>query len=198
MTRDVNSMDSTTPSSDDDWLDLATDIPWSAPKVLSEWDVPPRGHFDETFVHHLEHGLNVVDGVREDNRYVTTSTPWSATAGDGVDYDPNVERQRASTLPFRAAMAHAGWRDAIRREAEGLYQNDTFELVKYDPKVMKLVKARWVFAVKDTGKLKARLVAKGFSQRSGIDFDVDGTAVGNPFLQLQRDFYSSCAFAFDL
>ena len=27
-------------------------------------------------------------------------------------------------------------------------------------------------------KLKARLVAKGFSQRSGIDFDVDGTAVG--------------------
>ena len=66
------------------------------------------------------------------------------------------------------------------------------------PKVMKLVKARWVFAVKDTGKLKARLVAKGFSQRSGIDFGVDGTAVGNPFLQLQRDFYSSCAFAFDL
>ena len=47
-------------------------------------------------------------------------------------------------------------------------------------------------------KLKARLVAKGFSQRSGIDFGVDGTAVGNPFLQLQRDFYSSCAFAFDL
>ena len=140
----------------------------------------------------------MVDGVREDNRYVTTSTPWSATAGDGVDYDPNVERQRASTLPFRAAMAHAGWRDAIRREAEGLYKNDTFELVKYDPKVMKLVKARWVFAVKDTGKLKARLVAKGFSQRSGIDFGVDGTAVGNPFLQLQRDFYSSCAFAFDL
>jgi len=75
-------------------------------------------------------------------------------------------------------MAHAGWREAIRREAEGLYKNDTFELVKFDPKVMKLVRARWVFAVKDSGKLKARLVAKGFSQRSGIDFDVDGTAAG--------------------
>jgi len=65
MTRGVNSLEVAPP--ENGWFDLATDIPWSETREPSEWDVPgdsPSGSLsllDETFVYHLEHGLNVVD-----------------------------------------------------------------------------------------------------------------------------------------
>ena len=61
------------------------------------------------------------------------------------------------------------WKKACREELEILRQRDVFELVDLPPN-KRIVRNRWVFAIKSDGRKKARLVAKGFSQIEGIDF----------------------------
>ena len=62
------------------------------------------------------------------------------------------------------------WKEACQQEIEILRQHNVYELVD-KPKGAKLVKNRWVFAIKSDGCKKARLVAKGFSQSEGIDYN---------------------------
>ncbi|KAJ0865779.1 putative RNA-directed DNA polymerase [Helianthus annuus] len=67
------------------------------------------------------------------------------------------------------------WVEAMQDEMNSLYENNTFELVKF-PKGKKVLKNKWVYKVKteehtSRPRYKARLVVKGFSQRKGIDFD---------------------------
>ncbi|KIK18519.1 hypothetical protein PISMIDRAFT_14301 [Pisolithus microcarpus 441] len=62
------------------------------------------------------------------------------------------------------------WFDAMRDELKSIEERKVWTLVK-PPSGRKLVKSRWVFAVKSDGRYKARLVAKGFTQEYGIDFE---------------------------
>ena len=62
------------------------------------------------------------------------------------------------------------WRTACNEELEVLKKRNVYELVDR-PTGRKIIKNRWVFAVKTNGRRKARLVAKGFSQVEGLDFD---------------------------
>ena len=62
------------------------------------------------------------------------------------------------------------WREACSQEIEILKQRNIYELVPLS-KGAKMVKNRWVFAIKSDGRKKARLVAKVFSQAEGIDYN---------------------------
>ncbi|KIK15110.1 hypothetical protein PISMIDRAFT_16746 [Pisolithus microcarpus 441] len=62
------------------------------------------------------------------------------------------------------------WFDAMRDELKLIEERKVWTLVK-PPSGRKLVKSRWVFAVKSDGRYKARLIAKGFTQEYGIDFE---------------------------
>ena len=66
------------------------------------------------------------------------------------------------------------WKDAMRREVEGLVNNDTFIVSKLPPG-RRPIAAKWVYTWKtnhlgEVVKGKSRLVAKGFMQREGVDF----------------------------
>jgi hypothetical protein len=66
------------------------------------------------------------------------------------------------------------WKDAIVKEIESLYKNETWDLVKL-PSGRKLVGRKWVFKKKMNvvgkfDKFKSRLVAKGYSQFKGVNF----------------------------
>ena len=63
------------------------------------------------------------------------------------------------------ALSHPGWKQAIAKEMDVLYSNDTWELVALPPGKSH-VGFRWVYTVKvgpdgQIDRLKARLVAKG-------------------------------------
>ena len=66
------------------------------------------------------------------------------------------------------------WDKAMKSEIRSLKKNGTWHLVDR-PKDRKVIKSRWVFAVKRKPdgsliKFKARQVAKGFSQVAGVDY----------------------------
>lgn len=67
------------------------------------------------------------------------------------------------------------WREAIRRELDGLEAMDTWAVVDRPPNV-RLVDSKLILKVKTDPdgipmKFKARLVARGFTQVAGIDFE---------------------------
>ncbi|CAO1617156.1 unnamed protein product [Parajaminaea phylloscopi] len=67
------------------------------------------------------------------------------------------------------------WKEAIRKEIEGLEANDTWETVDL-PDGEPTIDSKLVLRIKLTPegkplKCKARLVARGFTQREGIDYD---------------------------
>ncbi|KIK13985.1 hypothetical protein PISMIDRAFT_17612 [Pisolithus microcarpus 441] len=62
------------------------------------------------------------------------------------------------------------WFDAMRDELKSIEERKVWTLVN-PPSGRKLVKSRWVFAIKSDGRYKARLIAKGFTQEYGIDFE---------------------------
>lgn len=71
------------------------------------------------------------------------------------------------------------WRSAVQEELGMLKKMGTWEL-KDLPEGRDVVGCKWVFARKldEKGQVvrhKARLVAQGFSQKPGMDFDLDGT-----------------------
>jgi hypothetical protein len=66
------------------------------------------------------------------------------------------------------------WKDAMVKEMESLYKNETWDLVKL-LSGRKPVGSKWVFKKKmnivgQVEKFKAHLVAKGYSQVEGVDF----------------------------
>ena len=72
------------------------------------------------------------------------------------------------------ALSHPGWKQAIAKEMDVLYSNDTWELVALPPGKSH-VGFRWVYTVKvgpdgQIDRLKARLVAKGYTQQYGSDY----------------------------
>ena len=63
----------------------------------------------------------------------------------------------------------AKWSKSEKSEIDSLMENKTWILVPR-PKDRKVVKNRWVYAIKHDGRYKARLVAKGFTQVWGQDY----------------------------
>jgi hypothetical protein len=87
-------------------------------------------------------------------------------------------------LPRTVKEAFSGpeaedWRKAIEEELDGLMRTETWTLEDL-PRGREAIGCRWVFSRKmdDKGiviRYKARLVAQGFSQKPGMDFDIDQT-----------------------
>ncbi|KAJ0492486.1 putative RNA-directed DNA polymerase [Helianthus annuus] len=66
------------------------------------------------------------------------------------------------------------WVEAMNKEMEALFRNNTWTLVDLPPG-RKPIGCKWVYKVKykssgEIERFKARLVAKGFNQREGLDF----------------------------
>ena len=73
---------------------------------------------------------------------------------------------------YREAMSRPDakqWELAMQEEIKSQHDNQTWYLVKR-PNNRRIVKCKWVYAIKADGRYKARLVAKGFTQVEGIDF----------------------------
>lgn len=62
------------------------------------------------------------------------------------------------------------WELAMIDELKSHEENGTWILVDR-PHGRKIVKSKWVYAIKADGRYKARLVAKGFTQVQGIDYE---------------------------
>jgi hypothetical protein len=71
---------------------------------------------------------------------------------------------------FREAMECPGWVESMEGEIKQFVDNKTFELVRR-PKDRKPIKGRWVYNIKDSGKLRARWVARGDQQEYKLDYD---------------------------
>ena len=75
-------------------------------------------------------------------------------------------------LTYREAMSRPDakqWEIAMQEEIKSQMENGTWVLVNR-PNNRRVVKCKWVYAIKSDGRYKARLVAKGFTQIEGIDF----------------------------
>ncbi|GKC71343.1 ribonuclease H-like domain-containing protein, partial [Tanacetum coccineum] len=67
------------------------------------------------------------------------------------------------------------WIEAMNKEMDGLYRNDTWEICDL-PKDRKSIGGKWVFKIKyksngEIKRYKARYVVKGYNQKESIDFD---------------------------
>ncbi|MCO5595932.1 hypothetical protein L7F22_049983 [Adiantum nelumboides] len=76
---------------------------------------------------------------------------------------------------FKEAAENVKWQEAINKELNALYGNETWELVPL-PKGKKPIACRWFYKVKHNSdghvsRYKARLVAKGYAQTYGIDYE---------------------------
>lgn len=128
-------------------------------------------------------------GFREDQYEVTASGLVASTEpdpflddGDDVEWLPLTSAKALSaTLNTSPTVADAlsgddrnHWKEAIRRELEGLDAMGTFRIVDR-PEGVPLVDSKLVLKIKTENgvpvKYKARLVARGFRQRAGIDYD---------------------------
>ena len=72
------------------------------------------------------------------------------------------------------SLSYSGWKQAMAKEMDALYSNDTWELVALPPG-KSLVGCRWVYTVKvgpdgKIDRLKARMVAKGYTQQYDSDY----------------------------
>nr|GEW38929.1 ribonuclease H-like domain-containing protein [Tanacetum cinerariifolium] len=76
---------------------------------------------------------------------------------------------------FWEASSSQHWVDAMNKEMDALYENNTWEIFEL-PVGRKAIGNKWVYKIKykssgEIDRYKARLVAKGFNQKEGIDFD---------------------------
>jgi hypothetical protein len=65
----------------------------------------------------------------------------------------------------------------MEQEIKSLLDNKTWILTDL-PRGRKPVRNKWVYKVKNDGRLKSRLVAKGFTQVFGVDFEETWSPVG--------------------
>ena len=65
------------------------------------------------------------------------------------------------------------WREAINKELTKMKELKVWETRKLKdvPSGRRLIKCKWIFEIKRTGRFRARLVACGYSQVGGIDFN---------------------------
>ncbi|KAJ0528553.1 putative RNA-directed DNA polymerase [Helianthus annuus] len=75
---------------------------------------------------------------------------------------------------YNEAAKDPRWVEAMNKEMEALFRNNTWTLVDLPPS-RKPIGCKWVYKVKykssgEIERFKARLVAKGFNQREGLDF----------------------------
>src|SRR3954471_16375746 len=101
---------------------------------------------------------NVIQGKRHrKDVYYGDNVSWNVSSNSNDDNDK--------------------WKVAKDEQMKSLSTNQTWDLVKINPKDnLNVIGSKWVLKEKidETGnivKLKARLVAQGYSQLDGIDFD---------------------------
>jgi len=72
------------------------------------------------------------------------------------------------------AASDPGWTEAMNKELQALYDNNTWEVVSL-PAGKRPIDCKWVYKAKykadgSLERLKARLVVRGFTQRKGVDY----------------------------
>uniref|UniRef100_A0A251T6N3 Putative zinc finger, CCHC-type n=1 Tax=Helianthus annuus TaxID=4232 RepID=A0A251T6N3_HELAN len=75
---------------------------------------------------------------------------------------------------YEEASKDGKWIDAMNKEMESIYKNETWDLVD-PPKNQKPIGVKWIYKTKydekgNVDKYKARLVVKGYKQKFGIDY----------------------------
>jgi hypothetical protein len=91
--------------------------------------------------------------------------------------DVQTEKMQKEPKSFEEAIQNPEWLKSMEKEMHALLENKTWVLTDL-PKGKKLVKNKWVYKIKDDGRLKSRLVAKGFTQVFGQDYDETWSPVG--------------------
>ncbi len=128
---------------------------WDAEEALSE----------EESVHLIENLLN--------------ETWWQSNTGNPLNeiYRAYKATTDGTPMTYNDAMLSEEaelWKAAMKIEYDALKANNTFKVIKSDPKDI-AIKSKWVFKRKlnpdgSVARYKARLVAKGFLQKHGKDF----------------------------
>ncbi|CAO1615652.1 unnamed protein product [Parajaminaea phylloscopi] len=101
-------------------------------------------------------------------------TTAAATTAETLEVPANEETYPSVQQALSGQNAHL-WREAIRKEIEGLEANGTWETEDL-PEGEPAIDSKLVLRIKLTPdgkplKCKARLVARGFTQREGIDYE---------------------------
>ncbi|MCO5606002.1 hypothetical protein L7F22_060189 [Adiantum nelumboides] len=76
---------------------------------------------------------------------------------------------------FEEVAKNVKWQEAVNKEMDALYENETWEFVPL-AKGKKPIECRRVYKIKhnsdgSASKYKARLVAKGYAQMDGINYE---------------------------
>ncbi|GJT03482.1 ribonuclease H-like domain-containing protein [Tanacetum coccineum] len=132
-----------------------------------------------TFDHNEEdlghlHGSN---GSANEDEMAATFAEHNSNSEDIIENIPSHIGLNKSHEPktFWEASSNQHWVDAINKEMDALYENNTWEITQL-PSNKKVIGSKWVFKIKykssgEIDRYKARLIAKGFNQKGGIDFD---------------------------
>ena len=134
--------------SDDEPVDIVTEVPSSATSAESEESIVRRSARERRPPDFYSTHVNVASEASNE----------PASMKEAIE-SPDKEK----------------WTDAIQKEMDSLYENEVWDLVKL-PKDRNAVGSKWVFKQKvgsngQVERYKARLVAQGFSQKHGLDYD---------------------------
>ena len=89
-------------------------------------------------------------------------------------YHEESEEESVLMISVKEAMRDEGWREAMQKEIDMFKRLGTGEVVKR-PDGRKVIKGKWVFAVKSNGTKKARYVARGDYQEAYLDYSPSKT-----------------------
>lgn len=95
--------------------------------------------------------------LRPPNRYDPCASNFTALIGD------------VEEISVEDALNNPQWKRAMDDEMHSLDKTHTWLLTEL-PEGRKVLSNRWVFRIKDDGKMKARLVARGYDQQQGTDY----------------------------
>ena len=95
--------------------------------------------------------------LRPPNRYDPCVSNFTALIGD------------VEEISVEDALNNPQWKRAMDDEMDSLDKTHTWLLTEL-PEGRKALSNRWVFRIKDDGKMKARLVARGYDQQQGTDY----------------------------
>jgi hypothetical protein len=90
------------------------------------------------------------------------------------DYFAMLTECDSEPVTYKEALTDSGWREAMQREKDSIYKNQTWIVVDR-PERKNVISTKWIYKLKKDSmgrivKCKARIVTRGFQQKEGADF----------------------------